>query len=104
MQLVDVDTIQAQSLQAAFDSLTQMLRAGIMGPLARPWAIPSALGRDHKIFGVRRKRFGDQFFAEVRTIGVCGVYEVDAQPYAPPKNANPRTWALARSPDPLTCN
>src|SRR5260370_38941468 len=104
MQLVDVDTIQARSLQAAVVSLTQMLRAGIMGPLARPWAIPSDLGRDNKISGVRRKRFGDQFFAEVRTIGVCGVYEVDAQLYRAAKNGKRRSGVLGRAPDAVTGN
>ena len=79
MQLVYVDPVEAQSLQAAFHRLAQMRRAGIVGPLVRPRAIPSSLRRDDKVLGVRRQRFGDQLFADIGTIGISRVDEVDSQ-------------------------
>src|SRR5208282_1139630 len=99
MQLVDVNPIQAQSLQAALDSLPQMLRAGIMRPLVGPWAIPSALGRDHKILGVRCQRFGDQFLAHVRTVRIRGVYKIDAQLHSAAKDRERRSRILGWPPD-----
>src|SRR5580700_6212482 len=79
-----------------------MLRAGIMSPLVWTWAIPSALGRDHKILGVRRQRFGDQLFADLRTVGDRGVYEIDAQPNRTAKYSDRRSRIFGRSPDPVT--
>src|SRR5438046_5916895 len=43
------------------------------------WTIPAAFGRDHKVLGIRSERFGDQFFADIRTIRIRGIYEVDSQ-------------------------
>src|SRR5437660_8335188 len=79
MQLVHVDAIEAKSLQAALDGLAEVRRASIMRPLVRSRAIPSALGRDHKIRGVRRQCFSDQFFADVGTIRICGIYKIDTE-------------------------
>src|SRR5580704_11057199 len=79
-----------------------MLRAGIMSPLVWTWAIPSSLGRDHKILGVGRQRFGDQLFADVRTVRVRGVYEIDAQLHRTAKYSGRRSRIFGRSPDPVT--
>jgi hypothetical protein len=49
VQLVDVDAVEAQSLQAAFHRLAQVRRAGIVRPLVRPRAIPSPLRRDDQV-------------------------------------------------------
>src|ERR1700730_2350761 len=104
MQLIDINPIQAQSLQAALDRLTQMLRAGIMSPLMRSWAIPPSLRRDHKILGVRRQCFGDQFFAHIRTVRIRGVDEVDPQLYSAAKNRDRRIGVLWWPPDPVARN
>src|SRR5271154_3427040 len=79
MQLVDVDPLNAKSLQAAFHRLTQVRWAGVVCPLVRPRAIPSTLGRDDNILRVRRQRFGDQLFADIRTVGISSIDEVDSQ-------------------------
>src|SRR6266536_4655688 len=81
-----------------------MLGAGIVGPLPRSRAIPSALGRDHKILGVRCQCFGDQFFADVRTIGISRVYEVDAQLNGTAKNREHRSGVLGWPPDSVAGN
>src|ERR1035438_7330847 len=79
MQLVDVDPVEAKSLQAAFQRLAQVGWGGIVGPLVRPRAIPSTLGRDDKVTRIRRQRFGDQRFADIRSIRISSVDKIDAK-------------------------
>ncbi len=79
MQLVDVDPVDEKSLQAAFHGLAQVSWAGIVGPLVRPGAIPSTLGRDDEVVGVRRERFGDQLFVDIGTVGISSIDKVDSQ-------------------------
>ncbi len=62
---------------------------------ARPRANPAALGRDHQIFGIRRQRFCNQFFADVRAVGIRGVDEIYAQlnrPLQNSKRSRPVLW------------
>ncbi len=79
MQLVDVDPVETQSLQATFDRFAQVCRGGIVCPQIRPRAIPSTLGSDNKVPGIRRQRLGDQFFVEMGTIGISCIDEIDSQ-------------------------
>src|SRR4029077_14668352 len=99
MQLIDFNAIQAQPLQAAFDSLAQVLRAGVVGPLVGSESIPSALGGDHKLPWIRCQCLGDQFFADVGTIRVRRVYEVDAQLNSAAQNSEGRSGVFGRPPD-----
>src|SRR4030095_5872962 len=99
MQLVDVDAIQAQPLQAAIDGLAQVFRAGVVSPLPGSWTIPSTLGRNHKIPRVRRQCFSDQFFANERTVGIGRVYEIDAQLNGTAKYRERRSRILGWSPN-----
>ena len=102
--MINIDAIQSQSLEAALYRLPQMIRTGVMGPLIRPWTIPATFGRDNQVLGVRRQRFGNQLFADVRTIGVRGIDEVDGQLYGTPKDGQRFGAVPGWSPDPLTCN
>src|SRR5262245_45086405 len=78
-----------------------MFRAGVVGPLPRSWTIPSALGGDHKILRIRRQCFSNQFFANVRTIGVSRVDEVDAQLNRTAQYRERRSRILGWTPDSL---
>src|SRR5262245_7780043 len=104
MQLINIDAVQPQSFEAALYRLPQMIRTGIMGPLIRPWTIPATFGRDHQALGVRRQCLGNQLFADVRTIGVRGIDEVNAQLYGTPKDSQSSGAVPGWSPDPLACN
>src|ERR1700722_6823733 len=99
MQLVDVDPIEAKSFQAAFHRLAQVLRAGIVGPLVWPRAIPSPLGRDDKVLGVGRQRFGDQLFADMGTVGISRIDEIDSQLNGSAENGDRRGTVLRWTPD-----
>jgi hypothetical protein len=58
----------------------------IVGPLVRSRTIPSALCSDPNILGIPCECSSNQFFAEVRIIRVCGIYEVDAELNSTAKN------------------
>src|SRR5260370_25273004 len=47
MKLMNIDTVQAQSLQTPLERFGEMFRAGVVRPLAGARALPSTLGCDH---------------------------------------------------------
>src|SRR5215467_6811043 len=104
VQLKNVDAVQPQSFEATLYHLPQMIRTSVMRPLIRPWTIPATFGRDHQALGVRRQRFSNQLFADMRTIGVRGIDKVDAQLYGTSKDGQRSSAVPGWSPDPLTCN
>src|SRR5882672_9675577 len=81
-----------------------MRRARIVRPLVRSRAIPSTLRRDDKVLRVRRQRFRDQFFADIRTIGVSRVDEIDSQLNGSSKYSNCGGGILRWSPDSVARN
>ena len=79
VKLVDGDAVEAEALETAFDGLFEMLRAGVVSPLGGARALPSALGGDYKTCEVGVEGLSDEFFGDVRAVGVGGVDEVDSQ-------------------------
>jgi hypothetical protein len=86
MQLIDVDAVQAQSLQTSLNRLAKMRWSGIVGPLVRAGAVPASLGRNHEPSRVREQRLGNQLFAYVWAVGIRGVNEMDIKLHGPAKN------------------
>jgi hypothetical protein len=86
MQLVDVDALQAKPLETSLDRLTQVSRSGIVGPLVRAGAVPSALGRNRQPTRVREEGLGNQFLAYVWAVGIRGVNEIDVKFHGTAKN------------------
>src|SRR5437899_604489 len=90
----------------AGDSFSNQANATCMGSAWRAFAIlantlPSTLSRDNKILGIGRQGFRDQLFANVRTIRISGVYEVDPQLNGSAKHGYRPGTILRRSPDSL---
>ena len=79
MELVDVDAVEAETLEAAFDGLLDVRGAGVVLPDAGAVARPADLGGDDEIVGIGLERLGDQLFGDVGAVGVGGVDEVDAE-------------------------
>jgi hypothetical protein len=99
MQLIHVDTIESQSLEAAFDCIAEVSRSRVVRPLIWARTIPAAFGRNEQSLGIRKEGFSDELFAHVGTIRVGCIDEVDVQLYRAAKNGE-RTIAIARrSPD-----
>src|SRR6266478_381204 len=48
VQLIHVDAVQAQSLEASLDRLAKVRGSGIVGPLIRAGAVPATLGCNHE--------------------------------------------------------
>src|ERR1700676_2063744 len=104
MQLVHINAIKSQSLQAALHSLPQVRRGRIVGPLIRPRAIPSTFGSDHEVARIRRQRFSDQFFANMGTVRISRIDEVDSQLDGAAKDCYCGRRIFRWSPDSLPCN
>jgi hypothetical protein len=69
MELVEVDAVQAQSLETAFQWRPQMAGAAVgAAPLVWPVAQQPALGADHETGRVRPQGLADQPLADLRTV------------------------------------
>ena len=79
MDVIKVDPLEPQSLQTAFASFAQMLRATIFDPLAWTGAPEARLGGDHEVPRVGKQRLSDQSLGHFRTIGVGGVDQGDSK-------------------------
>ena len=75
-----------------------------MGLSIRSGPIPSTFGRDHKIRTIRRQCFDYQFFANVGTVRICCIDEIDAQLHGAAKNAYRRIGVLRRLPNSFAWN
>jgi len=52
MELTDVDALQTQALQAAFQRFGEVLGARVVRPLIRAGTFPYTLGGNHQIRGI----------------------------------------------------
>src|SRR5580693_9450914 len=86
MQLIDVDTAEAQPLKASLNRLAKVRGSCIVGPLIGARTIPASLGGNHQASRVRKQRFGNQFFAYVWSVGIRGIDEIDIKLHGPAKN------------------
>src|SRR5580692_2195214 len=86
MQLVKIDAVQAQSLEAALYRFAKVRRGRIVRPLIWAGTVPASLGRNHQARRVRKQRFGNQFLADVRAIGIRGVDKLYAKFHGTTKN------------------
>src|SRR5271170_124186 len=99
MELVKIDAIKAQATEAAFTSSDEMLRLSVFRPTIGAGTIETALGSDDQIRRIGIERFGDQFFADVWAVGVCGVDKVDAEFDGAAQDADCFVAISRRSPD-----
>ena len=79
MELIDIDAIQTQAFQAAFQGFCEVFAAGIMSPLSGTGTLPSSFGGDDQVGWVWIQRFCNQFFRDGRTIGIGRVDEVHVE-------------------------
>src|SRR6266550_8418242 len=79
MQLIQIDSVEPEPFQAFVDTSFKIFRSTIGHPLSWPGSGVAALRRNNKAFRVRIKRFGNQQFARVRTIGISSIDQVHAE-------------------------
>src|SRR3989442_7341371 len=61
VQLIKVDTVQAQSLEASLNGFAKVRGSCIVSPLIRTGTVPASLRGDYQAGWVRKQRFGNQF-------------------------------------------
>src|SRR5438874_8947434 len=76
MQLIQIDSDEPEPFQTFVDTSFKVFRSTIRHPLSWPGSGIAALRRNNKAFRVRVKRFGNQQFACVRTIGISSIDQV----------------------------
>jgi hypothetical protein len=79
MQLVQVDALQLQPLEATVERRAQVLGSPVRIPVVRTAAQQPPFGRDHQAHTVRMQRFGDQLLADIRPICIRRVDQRRAQ-------------------------
>jgi hypothetical protein len=62
VELVDIDAVEAEPLEASCDGFFNVRGAGVVLPDSGPVAHPANLGGDHQVLGIRVERLGDQLF------------------------------------------
>src|SRR5882762_1128035 len=97
MQLINVDAVEAQSLEASLDRLAKVRGSSIVSPLIRAGAVPASLGGNYQASRVGKQRLGNQFLAYIWTVGVRGIDEIDMKLDGPAKNRQ-RCFAIFRRP------
>src|SRR5262249_32788745 len=65
----------------------QMLRSAVVFPGLTPRSPEPAFGRDDQAFRIRVERFGNEPLVDLRTVGVGGIDEGDAELDSTPQHA-----------------
>src|SRR5271168_1397314 len=104
MELIDIDAIQTQAFQAAFQGLCEMIAAGIMSPLSGTGTLPSSFGGDDQVGWVWIQRFRNQFLRDRRPIGIGSVDQVHVEVNRAPQGCECGSFINGRSPNAWTRN
>src|SRR2546426_4965514 len=78
MELIEIDALQPQALQAAFQILLEFFGSAVGVPAAGAWSRYAAFAADDEAFRIGMQGFGDQDLAGMRALAFGGVEEVDA--------------------------
>jgi hypothetical protein len=79
VQLIQVDPFDLQAAQAHLDTLDQIAGASHVLGFGRALAGDATLGGNDQTLGIWVKSFCDQPLGDLRTVGVGGVDQVDAE-------------------------
>src|SRR5438309_5995887 len=79
MELIEIDALQPQALQAAFQVLLEFFGSAVGVPAAGAWSRYAAFAADDEAFRIGMQGFGDQDLAGMRAVAFGGVEEVDAE-------------------------
>jgi hypothetical protein len=75
--LVELDRVELQPPERALAGLAQVLGAAVTRPLVRAGPKQPSLGGYQEVVGVRVEGLGDQLLADVGTVGVGRIDQVD---------------------------
>ena len=77
MELEQVDALEPEATETEFALLAKVLGPSDRKPLTGALAREPGLGGDDQVLGVGMERLADQAFADLGTVGVGRVDEVD---------------------------
>ena len=99
MELPEIDLLDAELPEAAFDPCNQIRGASIGDPLVRTRTRQTRLGSDKQPF-IGVKGLADQFLRNIGTVTVGGLDEVDADLVKPAQRRKRCATVRRRTPDP----
>src|SRR5439155_15813848 len=99
MQLIEIDALQPQALQAAFQVLLELFGPAVGVPAAGARSRYAALAADDEAFRIVMQSFGDQDLAGMRAVAFGGVEEVDAELYRAPHHLERLCAVAVLAPD-----
>src|SRR5580658_11153006 len=102
MELIYIDVIETEALEAAFQRFREVFGAGIMSPLSGTGTLPSSFGGDDKVGWVWIQRFRDQLFRDSRPVGISSVDEVHVEVDRTPQRCKRRVFISGGSPNAFT--
>jgi hypothetical protein len=100
VKLPEIDPLQLQPAQTHHHALAQIFRSAEQFPALRPAAGEPALGGDDDVL-VGMQRLGDQFLADIGTVALRRVDEIDAELRQPLQDPDRLAAIGRRAPDPL---
>src|SRR5579864_4073195 len=103
MQLINIDAVQSQSLEATLDSFPKVRGSRIVGPLIGTWAIPPAFGSDHQAARVGIQCFGNQFLTDKGSVRIRSIDEIDVEFDGAAQNRKRSLAILWRPPNSFAC-
>src|SRR6476659_5930281 len=86
MELIQIDPLQPQALQAALDRAPQMLGTTVLDPGATIWSQKTALGGNNQARWIGMQRLRDQQLVCFRAVAICRVDEIHAKLDRAPQN------------------
>jgi hypothetical protein len=99
VELIDINAIELEALEAAFDGFAKVSGGGVVSPLIGAGTVPATFGSDDEAGRIRMQGFGDELFADVGTVGIGSVYEIDTEFDGAAKNGKGRFAVFGRAPD-----
>src|ERR1700722_9474363 len=103
MELIDVDPVEPEALEASVQRGAQTLWIALRGPLVWARAAVAALGGDHEALGIRVQRLGNEVLADFRAVRVCRVDEGDSELDRSFEHGDGFVVVCGRAPDALAC-
>src|ERR1700676_3315912 len=99
VEVVEIDALELEALQAGLARLLEMCGPAIGCPLIEARPQQPTLRRDHEVRRIRMQRLRDQPLGNFGTVGIGGIDEIYAEFDGAPQHADRLLFVLWRSPN-----
>src|SRR5271168_2472748 len=104
MQLIKSNLLEPQPAKTSFASGSEMLGPSVLDPSVRTRPLVSAFSRNHQFRWVRVQGLGNNPFTHFRTVGICGINEIDSQFDGLPQHTYGFGTICGLTPNSLACD